>query len=955
MKKRNVHVKPKRVRKAALLIAVSLFTTQIFRIPVSAQEVYSEEVIEAEVENTLESEPDEITDAVSEPAPEADIWTEQLPEEEESVGAGEESIITPLTGTEDSTGYDEYDSPSLSGTSFTVTDVRDSSRSKLLDTDNGKQAVYLFGGIVTCGNTRGTLAALSKCIEYYNKNKLDVFAFEIQRSTSSQVASQLDSLGISEDIIVGTKEDSREAQTFYDRCFMKTVAGGFTMPLIVYKDTNGDIYTYTTSVQSVEALCSNIEKGGLKKGSGDGKFTVKFDTDGGSPIAPLEVSPDETVEEPEEPVKEGYHFAGWYLDGEVYDFGSPVTADITLRAVWKEYETLTEPTSELRSEMVLESGTRVRLTHPMSGVTIYYTTDGGSPAETGVEYRRAVIIDKETTIRAIAVRQGYKNSAEALFHYTVADRGSLWGEVQPEDIPENGIIPDGIWIAEVKDAVYTGKAVKPNIRVYDGHTLLHEKKDYTVSYKNNVKAAKKSDAKAPSVIVSGKGCYNQKRTILFNINPKNIGDSDVTADAMTVAYTGNPVKAVPVIISGSKKLSKNKDFTITNPSVFKDAKNYTIRVEGKGNYTGTRDVKLTITKKIPVSKASVMKIPDQVYDGRAKTPEIKVKLKKELSLNKDYTLLYENNKKVGNASVIVKGKGEYAGTKRVSFKIVSPYKNGKYDIGEDKEKLIDLDLVSRVEYKKGGNTPAVRVSFDGKRLVKGKDYTVSFRDYKTAYEVSGKDASAVITGKGKYCGKITKNFRIEAKDISKTTLLVNDRIYTGKPNGSIPKFSLTDTNGKRLKAGTDFEREAVYTYVNAVNLENGEIRNAGDSVKESDMVPKGTAIKITITGRGCYNKTVTGEYRVAAQENNISKAKVTLKSPQYYTGREVRPDQSQLEVKLGEKVLGGSDYSIVCYTNNIKKGNAFITIRGEGSYGGTKTAKFIIQSKTIDTIGVGEN
>ena len=78
----------------------------------------------------------------------------------------------------------------------------------------------------------------------------------------------------------------------------------------------------------------------------------------------------------------------------------------------------------------------------------------------------------------------------------------------------------------MKDAVYTGKAVKPNIRVYDGHTLLHEKQDYTVSYKNNVKAAKKSDAKAPSVIVSGKGCYNQKRTISFNINPKNIGDSD---------------------------------------------------------------------------------------------------------------------------------------------------------------------------------------------------------------------------------------------------------------------------------------------------------------------------------------------------------------------------------------------------------------------------------------------
>ena len=65
------------------------------------------------------------------------------------------------------------------------------------------------------------------------------------------------------------------------------------------------------------------------------KFTVTFDTNGGSRIAPVEVKKGKTVSEPADPTKDGYVFAGWELDGEEYKFSAKVKGDITLKAVWE--------------------------------------------------------------------------------------------------------------------------------------------------------------------------------------------------------------------------------------------------------------------------------------------------------------------------------------------------------------------------------------------------------------------------------------------------------------------------------------------------------------------------------------------------------------------------------------------------------------------------------------------
>jgi len=63
------------------------------------------------------------------------------------------------------------------------------------------------------------------------------------------------------------------------------------------------------------------------------EYTVSFDTDGD--ITDVTVIAGEKVEQPEDPAKYGYTFLGWFLDGELFDFDTEITEDITLVAKWQ--------------------------------------------------------------------------------------------------------------------------------------------------------------------------------------------------------------------------------------------------------------------------------------------------------------------------------------------------------------------------------------------------------------------------------------------------------------------------------------------------------------------------------------------------------------------------------------------------------------------------------------------
>lgn len=384
------------------------------------------------------------------------------------------------------------------------------------------------------------------------------------------------------------------------------------------------------------------------------------------------------------------------------------------------------------------------------------------------------------------------------------------GDVLPGDVPTDGEIPEGkIWTSFVEDAVYTGKAIKPEVHIYWGKERLDEGIDYTLKYKNNTQANDASNLnKAPRMEINYKKHFpdTKPETIYFKINPVNL--DDVTADDLTIALNQKVQKKVPTVTWCGKKLSKGKDFDISypdegTPGAYQEKGAYDILLTaGKsGNFTGSKTVSLTITDLIPVSKVFV-KIKSQPYDkGNPVKPEPKITYKgTPLEKDGDYTITYENNTEIGTATAIVTGIGKYEGTKKVTFKIT----------GTSVKKAAVTGL-TKTEYNGFTQIPdKLAVTLDGKLLKQGEDYNVSFSKNRNA----GK-ATVVISGMGAYTGTVRKIFRITSYDLKQDESKKENRLVKGLEDDITvslsdyqkgvckPEPTLT-FHGRVLKKGRDY-------------------------------------------------------------------------------------------------------------------------------------------------------
>ena len=68
------------------------------------------------------------------------------------------------------------------------------------------------------------------------------------------------------------------------------------------------------------------------------KYTVSFNSNGGTNISNQIINYNEKASKPNDPTKTGYTFKEWQLNGNEYNFNSPVTRDITLSAVWNQIQ-----------------------------------------------------------------------------------------------------------------------------------------------------------------------------------------------------------------------------------------------------------------------------------------------------------------------------------------------------------------------------------------------------------------------------------------------------------------------------------------------------------------------------------------------------------------------------------------------------------------------------------------
>ena len=167
---------------------------------------------------------------------------------------------------------------------------------------------------------------------------------------------------------------------------------------------------------------------------------------------------------------------------------------------------------------------------------------------------------------------------------------------------------------------------------------------------------------------------------------------------------------------------------------------------------------------VKLSQCKVSAINDRVYTGKALKPAVTVKCgSKTLRRGTDYTVAYSNNKAVGTAKVTIKGKGNYTGSRTVSFRILPRAMSitkltagkGSATVGWSKRAegggyQVQYGLKSsfsgakRVTVKEAGTT---RITVKG--LTSGKRYYFRVRAYrtvggKTYYGAWSKGASVTV-------------------------------------------------------------------------------------------------------------------------------------------------------------------------------------------------------------------
>lgn len=92
---------------------------------------------------------------------------------------------------------------------------------------------------------------------------------------------------------------------------------------------DGKTFNFNTEIKENITLTAIYE---LKEET----YKVTFDTKDGSNSKSVTVKKGEKVAKPENPIREGYTFSEWQLNGKTYDFNKIVESDITLEAKWNE-------------------------------------------------------------------------------------------------------------------------------------------------------------------------------------------------------------------------------------------------------------------------------------------------------------------------------------------------------------------------------------------------------------------------------------------------------------------------------------------------------------------------------------------------------------------------------------------------------------------------------------------
>ncbi len=243
--------------------------------------------------------------------------------------------------------------------------------------------------------------------------------------------------------------------------------------------------------------------------------------------------------------------------------------------------------------------------------------------------------------------------------------------------------------------------------------------------------------------------------------------TDVTLEETRFTYTGEQIRPEVTVKANNTLLTLDKDYRVEyrdNTQVGTGK----IIVTGIGTasaavgYTGTVEIPFTIEPYVLKAGHVTMEGFEFPYTGTFITPSITVKVgSKVLTPGVHYALSFHNNIAAGTATATIDGIRDagYTGHVNLNFTILPDEGPGYVQIPLTAKNV----AIEGIEFPYTGKAvePRVTVTVEGKTLVAGKDYSLSYVN-----NIEPGTATAIVRGKGTaseslgYSGEVKVNFAI---------------------------------------------------------------------------------------------------------------------------------------------------------------------------------------------------
>ena len=461
---------------------------------------------------------------------------------------------------------------------------------------------------------------------------------------------------------------------------------------------------------------------------------------------------------------------------------------------------------------------------------------------------------------------------------------------------------------------YTALAKKNNIpcvlwdnnafAVYNGNNIvLNSEYHGYINRKNNTVTSPAKDVIEALMKPYGKKAdlnCSSSVTIVAG-QSKNIGASSSTSGAVLTYKSTTPYICT---------VDKNGNVT-----AFKTGTGYvTVTASANGYDSGSKDVKIVVSKKSLNNGLLTLSETSYVYDGTYKKPAATVTFGgKVLQEGKDYTISYRNNLNVGVTTVIATGMGDYTGYTSKNFTITKRALAGG-----------TVSVASSVSFTGSNITPSVTVKAAGRTLTSGTDYTVSYSNNKNVGT-----SNVYVYGKGNYSGSLSAKFDIvpAKQQIQKLETRFKGFFIDWAQKGSATGYEIEYSTNADFKDSTVKKLTA----------------NKHDTLTISGLTAGNKYYvrvrSYTNVGEKVYYGAWSDSKNITAAKYDITKSAISGISTKTYTGKNIT---QSVKVKYNGKTLkSGTDYT-VSYSSNKNVGTATVKITGKGQYGGTVSKTFKI-------------